>query len=307
MSRSKWIVEKIFPARRIHILAGASGSNKTTYLLQHLFEWEKGRPLHGYSSFPVPWVYVTCDRSREETEETFTRMGIDLNAINTVYLLDEKYRDVRTIETLFSRLTKEFPDARLYVIDAFYTLTPGGKYNDNATVNDFLRTIVRLCDQHDVTIIGTHHSPKMKEGDGYVAARDCILGAIAWGAFSSTVLHIRSPKPEDPACLERTLAILPRNGAALVLEYVLDDHGCLKAAPAKRKDGPAQTLRDFVMSLKIDEEFDSAEAIAAAGATRQYTHKLVMDLVKEGMIERVDRGAYKRVKSPSEAFFGPVQ
>lgn len=303
MSSSEWLVDGIFPTHLVHILAGASGSNKTTYLLQTLPKWAKGEPIHGRESHPVPWIFISCDRSWKETRHTFDRMGIPYDSIRTVCMMDKKYRDILTVEVLFERMKKEHPDVRLYVIDAFYTLTPDGRYNDNATVNKFLRTLVKLCEENDVTVIGTHHSPKMKEGEGYVASRDCILGAIAWGAFASTILHIRSPEPDNDECRERYLAILARNGAAITQDYVLDNSGLLQPVAPKRKDGPYNQLREFIHGLKLEEEFDSQEAVAAAGASRQHVHKMLMSLAREGMIERVDRGTYKRSKSATEAFF----
>lgn len=306
-AQSKWIIEKILPVRRVHILAGPSGSGKTTYLFQHLPQWEKGQPIHNHASFPVPWLYISCDRPREEMDETFERVGIDPASVRSMCLMDEEHKHLETVEMLFQHVIKNYPTVRLLVIDAFYVLTPEGKYNDNAKVRKFLTNLSMHCKKYNITVLGTAHSPKMKEGESYLSPRECILGAIAWGAFSSTVLYIKPVQPEDPTNDERNLVIIPRNGKAETYDYLLDDEGKLIAAPPKRKENPAANLREFIAALPLGEEFDTGEAVFASGASRQYTGTLIREFLKEGIIKLQRRGLYTRIQSSSEAFFSPSQ
>jgi|SRR5579859_4518541 len=295
MPSPKFLIERILPSRRVHLFGGASGANKTTYLFQTLLEWQKGNPVHSQVSHPVPWVYVSCDRPSEETEETLERMEIPSNSFHKIHLMDDRYQNIKTLPSLISTVVKEYPDARFLVIDAFYVLTPEGKYSDNATVNEFLRNAQVLCRKHDLTILGTTHAPKMKENDLYVAARDCLLGAIAWGGFSSTVMFIRSIDPENQTCKERVLIVLPRNGAPISVEYVLDDHGRLRETPPKNQRNPTLALQEFVSEMAVNDELDMSEAAAISGVSRQYTHRILMELVRRGALAKVTRGVYKRI------------
>lgn len=300
-----FIVDRIFPSRRIHILTGASGSNKTTYLFQQLPLWEKGLPWHGLASTPVSWVYVACDRPQDEADDTLRRVGVDPEKITRFSLVDERYKHLRSYKMFMSHIDLNYPNARLLVIDAFYVMTPNGKYSDNHTVNEFLTELAIWCKKKDITIIGTTHSPKMKDGDSYLAARECILGAIAWGGFASTVMYIRSTEPENQKCPERELAVIPRNGAPDVYNYILDDKGCLNQTAAKKKENPAAKLREFLSTLQVNEEFSTDEAKDISDCSRQYVHRILGEFVREGMIQRSGKGCYQRIESPSEQFFSP--
>jgi RecA-family ATPase len=298
----QWIIEKILPVRRVHILAGASGSGKTTYLFQHLPMWEKGLAIHGHASTPAPWVYISCDRPPEETVDTLERVGVDPGSIRWMSLLAPEFKHLTTANSLIDHVKKTYPDARLLVIDAFYVLTPDMKYNDNGAVKTFLTHLAVLCQQHNITIIGTAHSPKMKDGEGYLEPRQCILGAIAWGAFCSTVLYIKSVHPEDVENDERNLVILPRNGKGESYDYLMSDKG-LVAAPSKKKENPADYIREYIASIPVGETFETQDAIQAGGASRQYTATILRDLSKEGWITLERRGIYRRNQTASEAFF----
>lgn len=305
VSPTEFIANPILPTRLVHLLAGASGSSKTTYLFQNLPKYERGEAWDGgFQTKPGKYLYIACDRPLREADDTLRRIGIDPDTVTRFSLVDEKNKHFRqNYKALFAHVVQNYPDIQLLVIDAIYVLTPSGKYSDNASVNDFLTEMAILCDKHGLTIIGTTHSPKMKEGDTYLQARECILGAIGWGGFASTVMYIHSTEPEDPTCPERELIVLTRNGAPHVFNYILDNRGCLVPQAPKPKENPMAKIREFLDTVDFDTDFTTQEMRDAAECSSQYVRRLLKELITEGSVRRVNKGTYRRLCSPEEAIF----
>ena len=73
----EFLIDGILPANEVHLLGVSSGSGKTTFTFQvFLAQWQKGEPLFGHQSNPVPYVYVSLDRSRSSVTRTLERLGL---------------------------------------------------------------------------------------------------------------------------------------------------------------------------------------------------------------------------------------
>src|SRR5690242_1448332 len=79
ISGPRSLIDRILPVHEVHILGGPSGAGKTRWLFQMLQEWKAGNSVLGYASNPVPYAYVSTDRSRESVKRTCEDLGIDPN------------------------------------------------------------------------------------------------------------------------------------------------------------------------------------------------------------------------------------
>ena len=208
----KYLVDYILPSREVHLIGGPSGSGKSTWVFQTLIDWSEGKHILGYESHPVPWVYVSTDRSVEGVERVFERMKIDPERIPFASTLGAESDQ---IGAHLDAGLKRVPNARLFVVEGMSGLVPESSRSQNggySTVRRFLGRLARLCHEGDITIIGVVHSPKMKEDSRYTNPRQRVMGSVAWAAYTETIFLVEEFKLDDPAHKDdRTLICLPRN------------------------------------------------------------------------------------------------
>lgn len=283
-----YLIEQLLPARELSLLAGPSGSSKTTWLFQMLQLWEKGDPVHGHTSHPCPFVYLSIDRSTESAEETMERVGVKYPITSGVE------EDIVNFTQALDRARKANPAAKLLIMDGFATLVPGGKSNDYNEVAKFLRSVTRHCKKHDVTVIGIVHASKTKENEKYLNPRERILGSVAWAAFSETIFFIAPVNPDKSEDDYRLLEILPRQARAQNVEFQLDARGRL--VPSTRRTEMEEDLTAFLDKIPLEENFTVEELQVSLGIGRTKTYAVIAKLTSNFAIEKT-KGGYRRCKS----------
>jgi hypothetical protein len=221
----EFLIERIMPAHEVHIVGGPSGVGKSRGLFQALETWRNGRDLFAYKSIPVPFVYVSADRSRASVERTFQDLGLDPKDWPILAVVERNPPDEKgfTIEWLFETVKKEFPHARLIVAEGLATFVRNGKTNDYKAVADFLIQLTRECQKREVTFLGVVHTSKAKEGEGYANPREKLLGSMAWAAYAETIFVLEFYSARNQENPYRKLHVLPRNHAPNFVRYFLVD------------------------------------------------------------------------------------
>jgi hypothetical protein len=224
----RYLIDKILPARQVHLIGGPSGIGKTRWIVHLLKDWLEGKPVLGFKSHPEKMMYFATDRNEESLEETFQALDIGTlfpwkSLLNTTQSIDE--------------IIKSHPDVKLFVFDPIMLFVPDYKYIDYGTVATFLRNLTKLCVKYDVTIIGVVHTAKMKEGALFVNPRERLLGSAAWGAYAETLFILGSNDFEHPEKSKiRNVNVLPRNSAEFVIHWKFNSHGiptpCNAPAPS---------------------------------------------------------------------------
>lgn len=182
-----------------------------------------GKDVFGCTSYPRPFVYISCDRSAQCATLTFSRVGIDPDSFPAISL-PETHRAFHlgsVVELAFSY----DPKCEVIFIDGFATLVPDGKINDYRIIQRFLTDALHYCQDRNITIVGFVHATKVKEGEKFVNPRQRILGSVAWAGFSDTVILIEPSNPEDPSSGMRDVFLMPRNAKEDLLKYQLNDKG----------------------------------------------------------------------------------
>lgn len=215
-----YLIDPILPKYEVHIIAGPSGAGKTTWLFQQLNEWRRGLPVLNFPSSPVPFVYVSCDRSYQSMEATIRRIGMD--KISALSVIDE---ELEGINPIIARAKELEPSLGLLILDGAATLVTDGRLENYGKVSGFLRRLTKYCQVNQITIILIVHSPKAKEGERFAAPRERIMGSAAWAGFADTVFLVEPVNSSDPEDMGRYVYVLPRNAAEFREEYTLDMRG----------------------------------------------------------------------------------
>ena len=215
----EYVIENMAPIGRASLLVGPSGSSKTTLALQWIESWLNGeqildkpvrRPLvhietecseracHDKTHYaPGTVLYLAADRGKGDTEETLDRVLGPNNPLLTNpdsgFEWDSMLDSVLNINHLYERIR---PHHKVVFIEGVASLIDGGRINDHGIVSNFLKRASDAAGIHNVAMILSVHSPKMKLGEEYRDPRNRILGSVAWG-------HI----PQRSLCLHRMLRI----------------------------------------------------------------------------------------------------
>jgi hypothetical protein len=83
---------------------------------------------------------------------------------------------------------------------------------DIRVVTSFMHELQKITQHYHVTLIGSLGSPKTKQGQGYIAKRDNLLGSVGWGRTAETIMNLQFPKSDD-ASGRRELYVLLRRGS----------------------------------------------------------------------------------------------
>lgn len=292
---STYLVDQIFPAREVHVIAGPSGGGKTTWLIQFIHEWQKGEKFHGHASHPVPFLYISADRSLESVERLFERMRLPFAGFPIISL--EQIRSHNNLALTIRDLCKEHPSVRVLFIEGLQSFTPDGRLNDYKTVSHFLVQLILLCRELNLTLIGVAHTAKTKEDETYRNPRQRINGSVAWAAFTETIVVIEPIIADDPNNSTRSVMILPRNAPERAYQVEFRDGRLvekLRAATA------AQRLQNWLTEQAPGTQFTSSEIMSATSIRSATTFRVEIELAAaRKLVEQIGHGSY-RVCSASQ-------
>lgn len=288
----QYIIDPILPATEIHLIAGSSGAGKTTFMLQTIIEWREGKPILGYKANPKPFAYVSCDRSQEGIERTLDRVGIDPSTMPTI---DGRGR---TFQQIVNVALANIPGVEVLFIEAIQSINPPTQKSvlEFNSVSRFLNDIALLSKRHKLTIVGTVHSPKAKEGEKYTDARQRVLGSVAWAAFTETILLIERVKPEDVYDNRRKLYLLPRNAKEECFDYRVDDRGRLVEIIDVVAD---VELLKFTNALPFEEDIPTVDFLAfceGKSISRRTIFRWLGEAIENGLLINIKRGYYRRLR-----------
>lgn len=290
MPTPEFLIEGILPAREVHLLGGSSGSGKTTFLFQILADWQEGLPVLGHDSHPVPYAYISIDRSRTSVTRTLERIGLQ-DRITRVICREDLPVHV-SLATVLERARELLPDSQVFFIEGFQTLV-GDKGNSYTPVAALLQATTTYCANENITIVGVCHSPKLRLEEGFQHPREIILGSVAWAAFSDTVITLNLN--EQTGII--TVSVLPRNAASEQHEFVFSPPNGVLIPPA---NNPKALLIIVVVALPIGEDVTRQQVIEWArnlGASESTAERVIRELLDEGeLTATIQRGVYRRTE-----------
>lgn len=284
----EFLIDSILPAHEVHLLGGSSGSGKTTLVFQTLAEWQQGQSVFNHDSYPVPYVYASLDRSRSSVTRTLQRLGLE-STITRIVCQEELPDHLNTISEVIPAIAKLYPDAKFFVLEGFQTLV-GEKGNSYAPVASLLKKSAKICSKQQITILGIAHSPKMKLDESFKHSRELILGSVAWGAYSDTIITVQL----EEATGNITVNVSPRNAASETFHYVFGHNGVLVPLANVK---PKEAIKLKIEALSPGCSLLRAEVLrwaAAYNVSDKTGDRVITECLKNKVLDTIDAGIYER-------------
>jgi RecA-family ATPase len=288
-----FLVDGILPAYEVHLLGGSSGSGKTTFSFQvFLAEWQQGNAVFGHESHPVPYVYVSMDRSRSSVTRTLERLGLT-EAITRLVCQEDIAEASVTVDEVVRDAMKIYPDSRLIVIEGFQLLV-GERGNGYTSVARMLKKAARICTKHKLTIIGVCHSPKMKIDESFQHPREMLLGSVSWGAYSDTIITLSLD--ENTGII--SVHVMPRNAASEKHEMRFGENGILEHVIHKNKK---HSMCVKIAALAAGRPVTRTEILSWGTSLKissRTCEAAIQICLENKILESLDAGIYERSDSP---------
>ena len=222
------VIQHILPAGEVSILAGSSGAGKSTLMMQALKAFENGEDewLGKKLNYDAKWGYLANDHAWKLYEETAGRIGLDLNRLPHISLMDDETIDLEVFRTnplkLLEDLLTKLVDrgANAIVCDTLVSWFGGDIRNYNLPAYALLR-LGRWCRKHNATILGMHHATKARTDYTFKRPQDRISGSMSLLGFSSTQLCLLPPDETGDATAQ--FHIIAHNAPALMIPLTKRD------------------------------------------------------------------------------------
>lgn len=285
----EFLIEGILPAHEVHLLGGSSGSGKTTFMFQTLLaEWQQGNSVFGHASHPVPYVYISMDRSRSSVNRTLQRLGL-AGQITRMVCQEDLKENSTGVDQVIADALKLYPGSKLIIIEGFQLLV-GDKGNAYTAVARTLKMAARICTKNKLTIIGICHSPKIRAEEGFQHPREMLLGSVSWGAYSDTVIILSL----DELTGIINVHIMPRNAASEQHQLRFGINGRLEA-PIKASKQRQMCIK--IGSLAQGRPVTKTEILQWASHLKialRTAERAIKTCVENKVLEPIGEGIYER-------------
>ena len=134
-----------------------------------------------------------ADRGEDAHKRTMDRMNLSLAAIPFKPLPLEW--DLGAAQAIADHIEATNPAAEIVFVEGVDMLVT--EVNNIKTVARFVHELQKIAQHYRIALIGSLGSPKVKEGHGYTATRDNLLGSGGSGATTETVALLSFPKNDD--------------------------------------------------------------------------------------------------------------
>lgn len=289
----EFLIDGILPAGEAHLIGGASGSGKTTWIFQNfLAPWVAGEMVFDHESHPVPYVYLSMDRSRSSVTRTLTRLGL-LDVLTRIVCLDEMPEDCLSLSAILKFALTKFPDSKLVIIEGF-ALIAGEKTNGYTAVGHLMRRTARLCTQHGLTIIGVCHAPKMRTDEAFQHSRELLLGSVSWAAYSDTIIVLNMDEMTNVI----TVKVMPRNAAMESHALQFGQNGRLEPVITKSKKSFIQSRIEALASERPVTRDEIRAWGKASSISLRTVDAAIQFCIENKVLTVIGNGIYERSEIP---------
>jgi len=217
---SPYLIEKILPSGRIHLLAGISSAGKTRWILPTLLLWQTGAPVLGLRSFPEPWGMVCGDRPLIDAHDSLRTMNFSPEAVPIIPCFGKYNKPLGTV-------LREIEKAgwKLIFWEGFdmFVRNP----NNPSEVRELLSTVGACCEELGWTVLGTVGVPKLKPSETYLNPRQLVGGTTLWERATSTNFIIQPTNPRNVGDGSRMLHVCLKNAPSFAVTGCFDHNGAL--------------------------------------------------------------------------------
>ena len=295
----EFLIDGILPANEVHLIGGASGTGKSRFLLQHvLAPFIKNDPVLGHAVHPVPYAYVSLDRSYPSLLRTLESLDL-LGRIENVVTMDELANDEISVPNIIKKTLSLYPKAKFIVIEGFQLIGGDDSKAGYNRIGKALRQATILCNKHKITILGVCHSPKLKENEAFQNEREYILGSTGWASYSDSIIYLSRNKKTATISIH----VMPRNEKSEVFETRFIEGGKLEfVEPAQ--ENKSEVLTAYLVAFPKGEVLKRGEVLSWAkenlSIEKSMVDNVLRSLTVNGVLEKSTtlQGTYLRTERP---------
>jgi len=198
-----------FPRGAVSLVGGPSGGSKTTWMLQLLIAQAIKASFYGHDTYGRSYLMLGADRGEDAHKRTMERMNLSLASVPFKPL--PLAWDLGAAQAIVDQIEATDPLPEAVFVEGVDMLVT--EVNNIKAVSHFVHELDKIAQYYRVALIGSLGSPKVKEGHGYTATRDNLLGSGGWGRTVETVALLQFPKNDDTSG-RRQLTVVLRNAPA---------------------------------------------------------------------------------------------
>lgn len=292
------VIDGFLPRYQVSLLAGASGSGKTTLIMQLLRSHLAGEvEFLGFRFAPgIQWGYLVNDRNLASYEEAAERVGLNLGHFPLISVSDEASMttEIRGIDRLCQQLDRLTTyGANVIIVDTLVSWV-----ENDARRYDIVYTamskIAGYVNQHDLTVLGTHHTVKSASDKRFDRPQDRISGSAALAGFTSNQITLTSP--QENRTDYTSLDVIDHNRPARNIKLTRDDSRggifvlCVESVESRAGEREVLEVINQVDGLLVSRGFIDQRLpnISRASVTRA-----LKALKESGKILKEERGLYR--------------
>jgi KaiC/GvpD/RAD55 family RecA-like ATPase len=279
-------------------MSGASGSGKTTIILQSIYAHQNGY------QFPIEYdgknfAYIVADRSMEETQKKADKLKINVEVYGIVddrtFKLSYLEEPRMALMEAMKRIKNPFD---VLVIDPIMLFMKGSNI-DYQSVAQSLIWMNRVAFDMDVTILGVHHSTKTRSDFKFMRPQDRISGSAAFQGFSGTQLAlIGAGELEEPF---DELHVVSHMNAPYKALLTRDDNGWFQViSNEKAQLAKLGTFAKFFGKADKGTNKELEQFAEGIGMSRSQLYRELNKFVNDDMIVKVGRGVYALSENKEE-------
>jgi hypothetical protein len=198
-----------FPLGAVSLVGGPSGGSKTTWMLQLLLAQKNRVPFLGHDTYGRLFLMLGGDRGEDAHKRTMERMN--LNPVSVPFKPLPLAWDLGAAQAIVNQIEATDPLPEILFVEGVDMLVT--EVNSIKAVARFVHELQKIAQHYRIALIGSLGSPKVKEGHGYTATRDNLLGSGGWGRTAESVALLSFPKNDDTNG-RRNLTVVLRNAPA---------------------------------------------------------------------------------------------
>ena len=283
----RWLWDGWLAKGKLHVLAGAPGTGKTTLSVALAASVTRGAAWPDGTRAPVGDILIFSaeDDVKDTLAPRLLGAGADMTRVWFISQVDltegGRAFDPATDLVLLEQRLSKMDSPALLIVDPIVNAVAGDSHK-NGEVRRALDPLVKLAERYDIAVLGISHFSK---GTGGRDPTERVTGSIAFGALARVVMVASRGKPDDEGgesdrMFMRSKSNIGRDdgGFAYALEQV--------AVPGK------QGIEASVVRWRGPIEGSAREALAAAevrsddesgGALREAA-EFLLDLLAPGPV-----------------------
>jgi hypothetical protein len=222
-----FLVDGLMPTGEVHVLVGASGVGKSSFLYNFINDWQHEKKIFGRKTTWYPYAVLSNDRSKAGIMRTLQRLDLNPKLFNIQETLGIEYKggykdDGQThlmsdLEFVIRESLRKNKELKVFFVEGLHVGQAEG--NDYGAASRALQGLNALCQRCHLTIVGTTHSPK--NNPAVESSRESIIGSVANGGMVETIIAFQKNKGKVK------VTIIPRQERELTVWHEWSPEGRL--------------------------------------------------------------------------------